>query len=140
MAGVSTSLKLSLPKRLSASSQPQAAPGNCNRQDAVARHAGAGPEIRGVGAIAERVEMVERGAARRHAARVQGVELVLLGDVDDGEEIAREAGIHRLNYIEHGRGRLRSVDSIAALHQNLGAGLRDERLARGDHAVLGHYL
>src|ERR1700733_13131581 len=34
---------------------------HCNRQDAVARHAGAGPEIRGVGAIAERVEMVERG-------------------------------------------------------------------------------
>src|SRR5580693_9914169 len=100
---------------------------HCNRQDAVARHAGAGAEIRGVGAIAERVEMVERGAARRHAARVQGVELVLLGDVDDGEEIAREAGIHRLNYIERGRGRHRSVDGIAALHQDLEAGLRGER-------------
>jgi hypothetical protein len=74
------------------------------------------------------------------AARVQGVELVLLGDVDDGEEIAREAGIHRLNYIEHGRGRHRSVDGIAALHQDLEAGLRGERLARGDHAVLGHHL
>ena len=76
-----------------------------------------GPQFSG-SLVAECVETLERGAARRHAAGVERVELVFLSDIDDREQVAADPDVHRLDQVEHGGGRDRGIDGVAALHQD----------------------
>ena len=84
--------------------------------------------------------MFERGAGRRDAAGVEGVELSFLGDVDDCEQVGGEAGALRFHDVEHGGRCHRGIDGIAAAHHDLQPGLRRQRLARGDDPMRGHDL
>ena len=109
-----------------------------DRQDAVARHAGAGPPVLGIPGVAERIHARERLSGRRLPARVQGVELVLLRDVNDGEQVAGDADVHRFDEVEHRSGRDRGIDRVAASLQDVEPHLGGKRLARRHHAIPRH--
>ena len=79
-------------------------------------------------------------AGRRHAAGVEHMQLAILGGVDDDEEIARQADIHRFDKVQHRGGRHCRVHRIAAAAQNLQTRFRRQRLAGGHHAIAGHGL
>ena len=131
-------MNVSLPKRFSTASQPQTAARHGDRQNAARRHAGTRAPVLGIPVVAERVELLDRGAGRRHAAGIQHIDLVFLGDIDDGEQIAGDADIHGLDHIEHRGRRHGRIDGVAAVLQHLQARLRGQRLTGRDHAVLRH--
>ena len=68
------------------------------------------------------------------------MQLMVLGSVDDGEHVACQAHIHGLHQVQHRGGCDGSIHRVAALAQNLKAGLRRQRLAGGDHAVARHHF
>src|SRR5262249_59847683 len=82
----------------------------------------------------------ERGVSRRHAAGVEGIDLLVLRHIDDGEYVRRDPGAAWLYEIEHRRRRHCGVDSITALAHDLQASLRGQRLASRDHAVGRHHF
>ena len=86
------------------------------------------------------VKNSRRPARRRPAARVERVELLVLGRPDEREEIAADAGVVLRRHVEHGARGDGRVDGVAALLQNLEAGLRGERIARRDDAVSGEHF
>src|SRR5258708_35601416 len=69
------------------------------------------------------------------SAGVQGDEFLFLGDPGDCEAGTADAGALGLDDIQDGCGCYRGVEGVAALSQDLKAGLRGERLAGGDYAV-----
>ena len=80
-----------------------------------------------------------RNAKRRATAGVEAVKLPRLGVPHDGKQVAADAAAHRLHHAEHGVGRDRGVDRVAAALEHLDAGLRGERVAGGDHAAGCHH-
>ena len=89
------------------------------------------------------VELCELGlhllvaeSERRAAGGVEAVEFFRLRIPDDGEQVAADAAAHRLHQAQRGVGRDGGVDRRAAGLENIEAGLRRERLAGADHAVL----
>ena len=94
-----------------------------------------GPQFCRVPRITERLHFCQRQAARRFAARIERIDLVLFGDVDDGEEIAAWPDIHRLDDAQDGGRRDRGIDRVTALSQDVEAGFCGEWLAGGHHAV-----
>ena len=109
-------------------------------QDAARRHSRSGRPVGGVPRVPERVHALEGRTGWRLAARVQCVQLVFAGDVDDREQVAGRADVHRLDDAEHRRGGDGSVNRVAALLQDVEPSLRGERLAGGDHSVARHHL
>ena len=79
-------------------------------------------------------------SGRRPTAGVQRVELLVLGDVHEGEKVASDAGVVLRGHVEHRTGGDGGVDGVAALPQNLEAGLRCQRIAGRDDAVPGEHL
>ena len=73
---------------------------------------------------------------RRPPARVQAVDLVLPGDVDDGKQVAADAVHHRLGHAGDRIRRDRRIDRVAAAREDLHRRLRRERLAGRRHPVL----
>ena len=71
-------------------------------------------------------------AARRPAARVQAVDRAGLRVVVDDEQVAADAVAGRLHQADGGVGGDGRVDGVAAALENLHAGARRQRLARGD--------
>ena len=61
----------------------------------------------------------------------------LLGQPDEGEEVAPDARRHRLDHVEGGCGRDGCVDGVAARHHHPKPRHRSQRLASRDHPVLG---
>ena len=94
-----------------------------------------GPQFFCIPHVAELLHARDGRAARRLAARVQRVELVLFRDVDDREQVARGTDVHRLDDAEHRGGRDGCIDCVAALLQDVEARLRRQRLTRRDDAV-----
>src|SRR5271156_5741583 len=93
-AGSSNCLKVIVPKRLSTSCQPQAAPGTVTGRIPCTGIPDAGPPVLRIPVIAELVEPLDRSPRGSRTARVQHIDLALLGDVDDGKEIAAHAFHH----------------------------------------------
>jgi hypothetical protein len=84
--------------------------------------------------------MLDRCAGGRHAAGVEDVDLVLFCHIDDGEQVAGNPDVHRLNDVQHRCRGNRGVDGVAAFHKHAQPGLCRERLARCHHTVLRHDL
>src|SRR5205085_5294712 len=80
-------------------------------------------------------EELGRPARRRAAAGVEGVQFLVLGDVDEREEIAADARVVLRGDVEHGAGRDGGIDGVAALLEDVDAGLSRQRIARRDDAV-----
>ena len=76
---------------------------------------------------------------RRAAAAIEGAHAPVIGPAHQGKGVAARAGRCRLDDIQHARHDDGGVCRIAAGLQDAQAGLRRERLARGDHAVPGEY-
>ena len=102
---------------------------HCHRQDAGARHARL---------VALRVRIRRRRVCGSPAG-VQRPQRLRLRVVDDGEEVAADAGHRRLDDREHSGGRDRGVNRVAAVLKHLQAGRRGQRLARCDHPVPGEH-
>ena len=75
------------------------------------------------------------GGGGRAAAGVQAGQLAVAPD--EREAVAADAGRHRLDDAQHGRGGERRVDRVAAALERPQARLRRERLAGGDHPARG---
>ena len=73
---------------------------------------------------------------RRPAGGVEAVDLLRLGVIDDGEQVAADAAHHRRHQTHGGVGRDRGVDRIAAALQHGGTGARRDRMLRRDDPVL----
>ena len=82
-------------------------------------------------------EVLDVERFRRPAARVQTKELTCLRHKDDREEIAAHPVARRLHEADRRIGRDGRVNRVAPSFQNLNAGARGERLARGHDAVFG---
>jgi hypothetical protein len=65
---------------------------------------------------------------------------MVLGDVDQGEQVAAHADHHGFHQIESGSRRYGRIDGVTALLQNLQADLRRQRLTGYHHAMLRHDL
>ena len=140
MAGCSVSVNVIVPKRRSTSSHPQTEPGTVTVRIPPGGMPDPGPQFGGVPGVTRRVHAREGLAARRLSARIERIQLLLCGDVDDGEEIASRPDVHRLDDAEHGSRRNGGVDRVAAAPQHVDARLDRERLAARDHAVARHHL
>ena len=81
-------------------------------------------------------QKLERHSCRGPAARVHPVELVLLRQVDDGEEVAADAVRGGLHQPLGGIGGDRGVHRAPAALEDLRRGLRRQGLARGRDPVL----
>src|SRR4029450_3870814 len=92
------------------------------------RHPRPRTEVRGVDLVAEGIHALERQASRRDAARIQLIDLLLFGDVDEREEVPADADVLRKDDVEHRGGCDRGVDGITALLEDAGACLRGERV------------
>ena len=90
--------------------------------------------------VAELLEVLGRPGVGRRAARVDPVQLAVVGRVVDGEHVAAGAGAARLDQRQHRRGGDRRVGGRPAVAEDLLAGLRGQRLARGDDAVARDHL
>ena len=116
------------------------APSGARHRDAEdpAGHVGAVAPIDAVPLVPEIVVVLQGRARRRLPARVQRVKLLVLRDIDDGEEIAGDPDVHRLHQIQRRRGCDRGVNRVAALHEDAKSHLGRQRLARrpGDVARL----
>jgi len=108
------------------------------RQNTGRRHPGARAPVRRIPRIAKLVHMRQRLPARRLSAGIQGVELVLLRDVDDGEQVAANSDVHRLDQTQHRGSGHGGIDGVAASLQDVQARLCGQRLARGHHTVAAH--
>jgi hypothetical protein len=105
--------------------------GHRGRVDAITGHA------RGLEAVGEEVR---RPSGGRPTCGVERIELLVLRRPDDGEEITADTGVVLRGHVEHGGGRDSRVDGVAAVSQDLEAGLRRKRIACGHHAVAGQHL
>src|SRR5262249_29448284 len=81
-------------------------------------------------------EVIKTQSSWCSATRIQSLQLLCLGPVNEHESVAAYAGHHRFGYIEHRGHRNRCIDCIAAAFENLKTDLRGERLAAGNHCVL----
>jgi hypothetical protein len=80
-------------------------------------------------------ERVRREPLRRRLTAVDGDHPVLAGEVDDHEAAYADAGDQRLGHAEHGVGRDRGIDRVAALTEDLDAGTCRVGIDRGDCAA-----
>jgi hypothetical protein len=80
------------------------------------------------------------GRRRRPPGSVQSVQPVIVRRVVDRFHVAADAGAFRLREPQHRRRRDRRVGGVAALLEDLQAGLGGQRLAGRDDAVAGEHL
>jgi hypothetical protein len=78
----------------------------------------------------------QRGAGSCHAAGVQNVCPLFLGDVHDGKDVAPDPDHHGFDDIERRGGGDRCIDCIAAMQEDLQSRLCGQRLTGHHHAVL----
>ena len=79
-----------------------------------------------------------RGCSRRSAtAGVQSNEFLFLRQPGHHEDVTADASTFGLDDVQDSGGGYRGVKSIAALFEDLQAGLRGQRLAGGYYAVAG---
>jgi len=93
--------------------------------DAFLRHRG----------VALREQRVTRHETPGATAAVEPVQPAVLGRPHHGEHVSADSGHLRLHHVEHGGGRDRRVDGVAAAREHGEARGGREGLARGDHAV-----
>ena len=98
--------------------------------DAVARHR----------LVAQRLIALDGRRARGASAGVQPDQRARGGVPDDGEEVAAQPADEGIDDLERGVGGDRRVHRVAASLEHVEAGLRGERMRRGDQPVGGQCL
>ena len=86
---------------------------------------------------ADAPDRIERSGGRRPARAIDGDDLAATGRRVEAETIAAKPGRLRLDHREHGAGRNRRVDSVAAGAQHLDRGQRGDRHGGRRHSVHG---
>ena len=131
MPAASSSANGFVPNFVRSSSQPSTHPGTDQLS---------GPRVGDLVEPAVLEEFAGVACSGAPAAGVEAVELLRLRVPDDGEQVAADAARHRLHEAHRGVGGDGRVDGVAAVLQHVEPDLRGERVAGGDHAVVGDRL
>jgi len=82
--------------------------------------------------------LLQRRRVGRTTTRVECIDLVLLGPVNQGEGITPQACAHGLDNAKRGSGGDSRISGVSALQEHAQARLRSKRLAGGHGAAKAH--